>query len=336
MITVPKYFLKFLVVQVFLLSPVSAGAETKAVSPALIKAVLEIPVSLNSVMFDVALSGASNETVREIAENLKPHSEQLAKLRLTLNKNEIYVNGEKSGLRVSSYQPFNLEFKGRTWALDRKLSADQNFQSMIKFFNGSRTASLISIFIPEVSAYQGSRWATTAFSSSVGALIGAIVTVAVVSNPAGWVVAGAAAVGAGVLGTLAHGADEFKKAEAAEKTIVDLILNSKFTVSCTERRAEMSFSGPNGKFTVASYFQKVAFNKFAKERTLHFYHNSHSVYPTMTDEQKQILGNLNQCRTQADADKMAATVREAAQMANNVNGASVPHTSVTPDSKSME
>ncbi|MGZ3704049.1 MAG: hypothetical protein ACXWSD_20235, partial [Bdellovibrionota bacterium] len=101
----------------------------------LMKAELEGIHTLDQLEFITAASGASVDSVRAIAADLRARVGTADLPRFSLASNEITVNGKKTGVWIDPHSPLRVRFQGRTWLYDKNASAEKNYFSLAKFFD---------------------------------------------------------------------------------------------------------------------------------------------------------------------------------------------------------
>lgn len=109
------------------------------------------------VMHLLTNAGVSTEALRVIEKDLTQRLPTSAKLpKMTLTKDEIYLDGVASGIQIVTYAPLKIRFENRTWMLNENHTSEDNYLSLTKFLETKKTSSaaLSLIFPPARAQFQ--------------------------------------------------------------------------------------------------------------------------------------------------------------------------------------
>ena len=150
----------------------------------------------------VLIAAANNEnddTIRAMVERAQAIRKDATAVKLKLMNGMIFANEKATGVRVEGFEPATvLSFRGRTWQYNAKETMDANYDSLEKFFGGTReSASLVRAILPRANAEVVNELTPSGWPKSrafVGALAGGVL--GTVAGPKGTLIGGA--VGASV------------------------------------------------------------------------------------------------------------------------------------------
>lgn len=135
----------------------SAVGKTQAASPTAyeigLKKILTHSSTTSQVYLTMALAGASEEAIRAVETDLKKSKTDDKLSAVDLVKNEITVNGKRTGVRIISYSPPQMTYKGRIWKLAPGQSMDKNYFSFMQIVEGGKK-SAAHWFINEAYAFE--------------------------------------------------------------------------------------------------------------------------------------------------------------------------------------
>ncbi len=136
------------------------------------KAFFDTLKSEKQIFFYMAYAGIPVESLREIRNDLKNRDEKnpASFPRLSLRKNELTLNGQRTGIFLTSYSPMSIQYKGQTWAYDKTKLVESNYRALTKLLESKSPSAWMSVVLPTVMAQEWEGPAATK-PSSVGASI---------------------------------------------------------------------------------------------------------------------------------------------------------------------
>lgn len=152
-----------------LLSHLYASPEIEM--PTLARYAIESLDSKRAFLFYAALTGATTDTLRALNQDLTRSFGATGLPRLRLENGEFFVNDQASGVRVTSYQPFNISYRREIWSPLPRAPIEMNMASLRKILK-KRSARLS--LMPEAYAEESG---TEDVVSAAGALLASMTEV---------------------------------------------------------------------------------------------------------------------------------------------------------------
>jgi len=224
---------------------------------------LQVTTHIDQIKF---LLSYANVPAQEITKMTESFNESETLPEMSLVQNYIYVDGESSGIKLTSYNPLKVEYKNKTWQFDSKLTASENYSALMSIIKTKKTAGLMDLVISKAQAAEGERQKQQRRSGVAGALVGAgaaalvvvggalVLSVALVSLPVILTVAGAALVGGAVGGYIGAKRGYAKGQEAdvkSQRQAADELLHAgDLTLECTKSGVILSGTTSQGKTAI--------------------------------------------------------------------------------------
>lgn len=311
-------FLRVLVAWSFALNVVSVSLAqaapteskiTKEQQEQTLKHTLAIVNNSQQAMILMGSLGASPELLGELSETFgKVKSE--ARTVYALKDGKILINGRPSGFTVTSYMPFNIEYKGQVWNYDRKKNFDENFYALRKIIQGKKSASVFSLLVNSANAEEkkneGLLQGISAEVKDIAEnpkdhvmLIAAGVLVAVAAAPVTLAISGVAALAGGVgLLALGYSADKFFIGPKKEQNW-SRIFSQEFDLKCTASEITVTYKDGSSVVIGIDYLRGTDKNGKVLIRN------------DFTLDQTAAYHNLMGCRSEADAAQLKQRIMEA-------------------------
>ncbi|MES2856872.1 MAG: hypothetical protein V4692_13470 [Bdellovibrionota bacterium] len=193
--------------------------------------------NIDQIAFLYAFAEVGESQTKAIIDNLSRRAGGSSLEPMSFQSGEFYRAGKPSGVRIISYQPFNIEYKGKIWSFDKSQSAEQNYLSLLKTLESKSTVQIS--FLSEAHAI------SDADSAHLGALAAVVVigVAAVFVAPVGFPVA-IITVGGAMLGGALAGVEIGKKHNQRKSILnIDAILRSDFTLVCERNEVALKVIG---------------------------------------------------------------------------------------------
>ncbi|MGZ3730677.1 MAG: hypothetical protein ACXVCG_15720, partial [Bdellovibrionota bacterium] len=268
--------------------------------------------------FITAASGASVDSVRAIAADLRARVGTADLPRFSLASNEITVNGKKTGVWIDPHSPLRVRFQGRTWLYDKNVSAEKNYFSLAKFFDAKSEASLLDWIIPSAKAVSSRDWAEiggAAAGVGVSALAGLIASaiLALGGPEIAVAIAGLAALNV-IINAMAGGMiaeNHFDKKEIA-KALSKVTHAKEFSLTCNEGAALLNVTFADGKKQTIEFTQSMDQPNGDHEYARILSQDGGGVENVASLPRKNSLyAEMIQCKDDAAATKITAELTEA-------------------------
>jgi hypothetical protein len=99
------------------------------------------------MLFYLSINGATEESLRSIFHSLRD-----AKInntpKLALRNNQLFVNGDDSGIQIAEFSPLKIKKDGLYWTLDKTKGLDANFSTLIALLKRApKNASTSRLFL---------------------------------------------------------------------------------------------------------------------------------------------------------------------------------------------
>lgn len=140
-----------------------------------------------------AFSGANISTLINLDQEIRAQGSKKKFPQLTLNKNELFIDGRATGLWIDPQAPLRVAYQGVTWKFNPQNSFQENYASFQKFLKPAKNATAVSLLLPSAQA----EWTDRDFSALGGIAAGLGI---VGAGIAGVGIVGAGSVGAGAVG----------------------------------------------------------------------------------------------------------------------------------------
>jgi hypothetical protein len=185
---------------------------------------------VDQITWLLASTDMSEDAAKAIqADVLKRNAGAHALPEMKLVSDELLIDGQATGIRITSWSPMNISFKGKIWSYSKEKTPDQNYFSLVDFIQPNAKTSAYDLFIPKAHAddsglvdRKSTRYIGTGvgiFAGGYGALmiasavlaagvVTAPVTVPVLAATSGLIILGAA------VGMIAGGAIGNKEGDA--------------------------------------------------------------------------------------------------------------------------
>ncbi len=145
-------------ISLVLTPPLSAQAAGKtAAGPAdaenLIRFTLENVKSTDQALILLSLTGATREQLTSIQKDLGGRYDgRDSRAEITLKDKQILVGGKPTRIRISSFSPLNVEYRGRVWAYEKSKSVEENYFSLAGHLSDRKAGSVFDLIVPEAKA----------------------------------------------------------------------------------------------------------------------------------------------------------------------------------------
>lgn len=265
------------------------------------------------ISFILALTGVSTDTIRIIHNDLTKALNGNNRLpNIVLKTGQVYWANKATGIKITSYAPLIISYRGEFWSTHNSLTADQNYFALQKFLNPKTKSSVLSIFIPTSHADTKNKIdlkneleilaVISAFAASAMATKYSV-DLAVTSASA-IIFAGA------VIGGLSSYIDKWKNtATDKEKAkTVDKMMTGDFTLKCAADHIDITMNAKNDK-------SAIHLTRLPNSYSIKIYdqHNN-DISETLTRIQQNSIYEMTQgCRTEKDAEKITKSIRTANQ-----------------------
>jgi len=219
------------------------------IDPSLLEAAMNAPKSKRDLLFLIAMTGASIDSLKLIRADLDQRiPESYAFPKIALNNNKIIINGTDLGIRIISTSPMNITYKGRTWVHDANLTIDQNYLSLAKFLSQPSIATTIDLLLPNAHAQSTGLDNNAGDSAAIGGIVGAgilgIIAVLTIPVSAAALALIVIAIGAGAGTTLGWILGKILDKEKVQ--ILNQIVTSGYSIECTSNEVKIkSLSNPS-------------------------------------------------------------------------------------------
>jgi hypothetical protein len=120
-----------------------------------VRGVLENTRSQENLLNVLKNSEISPESYRVIENDLMRRFKKDARFpKFTLVRDQVVIDTIASGLKITSYSPLQIDFRGRPWRYDLKMSPDENYLALMDFIGQQKTRSAgLAMFFPQAHAY---------------------------------------------------------------------------------------------------------------------------------------------------------------------------------------
>lgn len=278
------------------------------------KAVMKQVDSTDKIALMLAADkSASADALRPIVAEVEAGAKEAGQFNFDIKKDEIYFNGKATGIKIVSYQPFQLKYGNERVTLTKDQSVSERFRLVLELITGKKgkSGSLYDFLFPSAVAD------TSYFNMGMGALIaGGVAAVASVLLTGGLSVALIAMV-AGAGGTVGYllgtETDKWKIHE-----LMGALRKNEISLSCSDGRAVLlvKMYGKTGRaeITYNPKFKGSGYQVPSVEVTMP---NGDIVSdPASFDaEYLKNLRQLAQCRNNDQAKQAMADLRKAATIA---------------------
>jgi hypothetical protein len=157
----------------------------------LAKSLIENVRTRNQVLSALEKAGASLESIDAIGDDLEKRLPETLDLpKVTLVKDEVLVDGKKSGLKIVSYAPLKIKLNGKMWSPKSHATTDQNYFSLVQFLEPKQAAGAIkrgsaifTLLLPQAHAFFGGYGQGALSGALIGALGGTFMTMAMGASP---------------------------------------------------------------------------------------------------------------------------------------------------------
>jgi hypothetical protein len=294
-------------------------AQKEARAKAAVGMLTGVPISSEQMRMTLAVGGASAE---DIGAFMKAASVTQAKTYTIVNS-EILVNGRASGLKVVSYAPFSLKFKGDVWTYDSTKTSSENFTAIRKII-ATEHASLFSRFLA-TPAYAVEVDSDAAQDAAMWAVPAGMLAFGLITAPAWLTVLGVAAVVGGIGGAVYY---YYSNDHKEMRGNFDTMLAEKFAITCNDKLVQVNIGQEDkGKAAIQgrtgtkvrlsldkSDKAKPKLQLLTKEGAIHYDPSN------LTPEQRDKIAALMDCKSDADAAAIAAKWNESAKVAKASHG----------------
>lgn len=197
-----------------LLSCLHASPEIE--TPTLARYAVESLDSKRAFLFYAALTGATSDTLRALNQDLTRSFGATGMPRLRLEKDEFFVNDHATGVRVTSYQPFNISYRREIWSPLARAPIEMNMASLRKMLK-KRSARLS--LMPEAYAAESD---TEDVVSAAGALLSAMTEVTKVHDD--------------MMVGVTYGFMSWRKGPINNDVVAKWIASPEFVISCDDEQ----------------------------------------------------------------------------------------------------
>jgi hypothetical protein len=275
------------------------------------------------IAFFLALEKFPLDAISAIRKDLgKKLNGKTASATLSLIKNEIFVDGRKTGITVVSRSVLGVSYRGRTWTYEKNISADQNYFALLKILSGTSTGHLFNNLLPQANA-QGIDTDPVDIAATFGLGAGAVAFVAGALCVGGAILTAPVWLAVGVPVVLAAAAGSYigyklgSSMDASERALAGEILNPNAKITCSPDKVEVSI---NSKENSSS----IRINRKAKKgedavRIFNIDGDEVASHKIPLEQQTKIMELTKDCIDQASADKAMNDLKEASLIATNTN-----------------
>ena len=237
---------------------------------------------------------------------------------LSLKNDMIFADGKATGIRISSYSPFNISFNGNIWFYDQNQSADKNYFNLTKMLRKKGVASLSRFLLPEAKADDADRpfkdsdpagdaaegaGATALISGMVGLFVGLITF----STWPVWLGIGAVVVAiSGISYALSYKSG--LKADAEERALAAKIMSSDPLVACSEDA--VSITAQSGSDRSGIHIDRKVLSS-ASVRIFDTDGTEVATTKIPAAEQQKIADAMKNCKTPQNAEMIMASWKSA-------------------------
>lgn len=234
--------------------------------------------------------------------------------KLELRNTKLYVDGKSSGIRISSMNPVNVEFKGAVWNYKKNISLDRNYFSLVNFLANPRSTTSGVLFFPAAAASEldPDLQVASFFNGVIAGLVGTgsgIISAAAAPGAGAATIGGAAAgllgmagvsFGTGFLVILAI-ADERQRNEGMN--ILEQFAGGGFDLSCTDGIVDFQMQNKQ--------CPRIIIEK-EDNGSLKLYDKKCEQILTMVTKgfPNELRAALAKCKTNSDADKYKPEIKE--------------------------
>jgi hypothetical protein len=134
------------------------------------------PSTTNDALTLLSMANIPAESLKVIGEDLQKANRlsQTSKSdKLTFVNGTVMLNGNSTGVEITSFAPVAIKISGHIWKYDKSLSADKNYVNLMQIVDGKAphvSAGIMSLLIPSAEA----GWERTK-GTSIGAVVGGLV-----------------------------------------------------------------------------------------------------------------------------------------------------------------
>lgn len=240
--------------------------------------------SVNQLGVILAMSGTKSGAVSFIVKDMKSKVGGDRLPKIGIKNTELFANGRPTGIKITSYMPLTMAYKGNSWTYDTAKPADENYRSADKFFS-KQSIAFMDFLVPSAHAtdHSGAR--------DTGLAVGVVFSVmGCIGGVFGCLIGPFAG---GVFYKMSYDYEN-----STEQSAINSFLNSKLQVQC-EPNALITVSAPDGTKVVFTKGKKPSMVKAGGPET---------TLDTITETQTKRLEALVDCGSdpkaaQAEAQK---------------------------------
>lgn len=259
----------------------------------------------------IAMGGAEKEALQNIYKDMQKRNAASVAGQMALKDNQVFFKGKATGVRITSYSPLNVEYKGQVWSYDKSQAADTNYFHLISVLEGKQQHGVSSLWLP--SAYAQSNEQTvngailgTVLGGMAGILLGGVLSIVVPPLGIGMAYAGGVLVGAniGLVWAVVAG----NKADKEYNALVDQLLKAPFLLACNKDKVILT-SG------VSNNASRIVIDKNSAGNPLEIDGKDGSKMDLghVSPAQNQMLNLLRACNNSQDAETITQQLKLAEQ-----------------------
>jgi len=269
--------------------------------------VIESAQKLQGLKYWMDFAGVSTESQNIIQKDIETNTSPRAlSAQMTIESDHVLLDGTDTGIRISSYSPYNISYRGKIWIYKKNLTVDANYFSLKKFLTSNPNAQLWRSFFPLAEAAEAPRTGTA--GAGVGLTLG-FIPAAFIGGliAAGVIVATPALVAAAGVSLVAGGLAGWRigdKKEKKDKALAGRVLYSDPVCKCSAEKVSIQFSkGP----------ARIEMDRKKVKTPIQLFDEKGVMVPVekVPDRQEGLMAQIfNDCKTQSDAAKLCGQLKQ--------------------------
>lgn len=253
--------------------------------------------SIHQLMMFATLAGATEESLRAVKKDIQEKTGRISVPKLEIVNNEYVANGTPTGIHITSYSPMKITYQSKTWTADRSKNFSENYFSMTKFLQPTKTTGILEMIIPSAHAITDKEkmWI-------IGGLWAGAAAVATAMNEGAG--AGIAALGALFIIGVFFGPKKGEKEETTPESIKTPL------VTCDKDGVKATLNGRT---------LSIRHTLYGGTRTLVLDTKGVAPDQTLSPELEKLSKELLACKNADDAKKISDELGKAVEMVNKIS-----------------
>lgn len=267
-------------------------------------AMLQTSANPEWLAFMAALAGAEAGTLRRIYVNAK--KVPAGSLNLDVKKDMIFAGGKPTGIKIDTYTPFQLSFQGKKWVLNEGKSFEENQAALEKLLSG-KSMGLLDLIVAPAHADEG-----FVYGGASAVAVGVVATAYQIKKWGGF--SPGISMWFGVVGGLVGGAYGVAVIDSKNATeVLNALARGDISMSCTGSRVVLKVTA-GGKTSTVEINRK---DDKSNWEIVNAAGKNVTQREALTAEQRMVIDELKECKSNDDAAKILEKVRAAALKAKN-------------------